>query len=1013
MKWNFKIITNKEAEQAAQELRILEDDVAAAHDFLRKNRKNYFQGKKKIPIYLILGPSRFGKTTILSRAGLDLIDANNQKLNNVSPTKYCSFWFTKDALYIDTAGTYTKPDISKPRNDLIWQGFIKLLQKYFGKNSIAGILIILDLPAITQDKNLLKKTLFCIRERIYEMTPLVKTMHTHIIFTKCDCILGFTEFFSLLNAEERLQPFGISFANNKKLDLIPTFEDKFNELLKQINNRVVENLQKSVRPKERSLIKIFPSQMDTLRQTFIEVISKIPNSHQIQLSGIYFTSSIQKGMPIDPIKTALLNVFNLKEKPAYNLEANDDRSYFVEDIFKKAIHLPKQNKPHPLSNSLKPHFIYLYALLVASLIISISSIIGYQNYHKNLTAMNQIELSLQSQNTDKLQNLHTTINLLEQSSNSWWLKLGINKTKSVYQALVKTHQVLFIKNLTSQLEGYLNTTLNSQEPVDAQKLYRALRVYLMFGNHNKLDQNYVKNWFDDYWIGLYNNQKNSSQQQLAAALQHKFRTTLNQPLIDAVRDNLNKLPQAQLIYILLENTYAGENLELNNKSISKIYTRENFNKIYDDSIPHLVNKLPKHDWVLGDLKLQLETDTNNDIIQSIREIYIEKYVATWENIIKQEPKIKSKNLRETAEYLNTISAANSPLIKLLQQIKHNTDIKNLPPKLNKEISNKLQELNSINILELKNILNNLAHYASAIAQNTDVSKSAFDALIKYSQNKQPQHPITSLKFFSDKQPPLLRSHLQSIANNVWQTLLNASYIYINQAWTQIIIPKYKETLANRYPLFKDSKEDINLNDFNDFFGLHGIVDDFFNQYIKPLINIDKNNWTWKSIDEQEINFPQEALEIFLRASLIQKMFYPYKMSNPKLRFTLTPVDMTPNTQSFTIHIDGQKISFNNEDKKNYSLVWPGPQPGLVTISFVNTQGKYFTASEFGPWAWFRILDKANVTSNNSTKLFELTFDLNGNAAKYTLSTTEPVNPFLSEIINNFRCPDQLESSQSS
>src|SRR3990170_643466 len=199
MKWNFKIITNKEAEQAAQELRILEDDVAAAHDFLRKNRKNYFQGKKKIPIYLILGPSRFGKTTILSRAGLDLIDANNQKLNNVSPTKYCSFWFTKDALYIDTAGTYTKPDISKPRNDLIWQGFIKLLQKYFGKNSIAGILIILDLPAIAQDKNLLKKTLFCIRERIYEMTPLVKILHTHIIFTKCDCILGFTEFFSLLN----------------------------------------------------------------------------------------------------------------------------------------------------------------------------------------------------------------------------------------------------------------------------------------------------------------------------------------------------------------------------------------------------------------------------------------------------------------------------------------------------------------------------------------------------------------------------------------------------------------------------------------------------------------------------------------------------------------------------------------------------------------------------------------------------------------------------------------------
>jgi len=393
MKWNFKIITNKEAEQAAQELRILEDDVAAAHNFLRKNRKNYFQGKKKIPIYLILGPSRFGKTTILSRAGLDLIDANNQKLNNVSPTKYCSFWFTKDALYIDTAGTYTKPDISKPRNDLIWQGFIKLLQKYFGKDSISGTLIILDLPAITQDKNLLKKTLFCIRERIYEMTPLVKTLHTHIIFTKCDCILGFTEFFSLLDAEERLQPLGISFANNKKLDLIPAFEDKFNELLKQINNRVVENLQKSIRPKERSLIKIFPSQMDILRQTFIEVISKIPNSRQILLSGIYFTSSIQKGTPIDPIKTTLLHALNLKEKPAYNLEASDDRSYFVEDIFKKAIHLHKQNKQRSHSSSLKPYLEYLYAVFIAGLIISISSIVGYQSYHKNLTAIKKTDIT--------------------------------------------------------------------------------------------------------------------------------------------------------------------------------------------------------------------------------------------------------------------------------------------------------------------------------------------------------------------------------------------------------------------------------------------------------------------------------------------------------------------------------------------------------------------------------------------------------------------------------------------
>ena len=1010
MKWNFKIITNKEAEQAAQELRILEDDVAAAHDFLRKNRKNYFQGKKKIPIYLILGPSRFGKTTILSRAGLDLIDANNQKLNNVSPTKYCSFWFTKDALYIDTAGTYTKPDISKPRNDLIWQGFIKLLQKYFGKDSISGTLIILDLPAITQDKNLLKKTLFCIRERIYEMTPLVKTLHTHIIFTKCDCILGFTEFFSLLDAEERLQPFGISFANNKKLDLIPAFEDKFNELLKQINNRVVENLQKSIRPKERSLIKIFPSQMDILRQTFIEVISKIPNSRQILLSGIYFTSSIQKGTPIDPIKTTLLHALNLKEKPAYNLEASDDRSYFVEDIFKKAIHLHKQNKQRSHSSSLKPYLEYLYAVFIAGLIISISSIVGYQSYHKNLTAINQATISLQTQSADNLQDLHTTINQLEENSKSWWLKFGVNKTKSLYQSLIKTHQVLFVKNLASQLEDHLNSILNSQESTDAQKLYHTLQVYLMLGDPKKLDQNYVKTWFNDHWSEIYkdNEQKISLQQQLSATLQHKFKIELNQQLITAARDNLNNLLPAQLIYLLLESTYADKNLTIDtDRSISKMYTSENFNKIYNDSIPHIVNKLPEHDWVLGDLKLQLDTNIRESTIQNIKELYIEKYVGTWENTIKLEPTIKLKDLQETAKSLNAISSSDSPLIKLLQQIKHNTNIKNPPEKLTNEVNAKLQGLNIINLSELQRNFNNLARYIATIAQDPDANKAAFAAIIKYSQNKSPNHSIINFKIFSDKQPPLLQPYLQTITNNVWQSLLDAAYIHINHAWEQIIIPKYKETLDNKYPLFKDSKDDITLDEFNNFFGPRGLIDKFFNQYIKPLVNTDKTNWTWKNIDGQKFNFSQDSLEIFLRAALIQKMFYSAKTTNPKLQFTLTPIDITPNTQSFSLHIDGQKITFTNEDKKSLNLIWPGPQPGSVTITFVNNQGKYLTTSEFGPWAWFRILDKANVTPNNNTKLFELTFDLNGNAAKYTLSTTEPVNPFIPEIINNFRCKDQL------
>jgi len=1012
MKWNLRIVPNKENAQATQELKILEEDVAAARNFIRKNHKHYFQNKKKIPIYLILGPARFGKTTILSQAGLDLIDVNNQRLNDVTPTKYCSFWFAKDALYIDTAGTYTKPDITRPRNDIIWQGFIKLLQKYFGKNSISGTLIILDLPAITQDKNLLKKTLFCICERIYETATLVKNIHAHIIFTKCDRILGFTEFFSLLNAEERAQPFGISFAHDKKMDLILDFEAKFNKLLKHLNNSVIENLQKSIHPQERSSIKMFPSQMDHLRQTFIEVISKIPHSSKISLSGIYFTSSIQDGSPIDPIKTTLLHILNLKEKPAYSLEARDNRSYFVEDIFRKTINLPKKHKRVRL-NFTWPHITqvkYIYTLLAAILIISTSGTIGYQSYHKNVAAINQINSSLQTQNISDQNSLYTIIDQLEKNSTSWWLTLGINKTKSLYKSLMNSYQTLFAQDLASQVESYLDATTNTQGSVDVQKLYHGLQVYLMLGNPEKMNPTSVKNWFSDYWTQIHGDseQKNVLLKQLTTTLlQHKFKIDLNQQIVTTARENLNNLSPIQLIYLLLENTYINQTININDtESISKMYTKENFHKIYNDSIPNIVNNLPKYDWVLGDLKPLIKPSLNSSIIKSIKELYIEQYVLAWEKILKLEAKVEIKNLSETAKYLNTISSHDGMLINPLKQIKHNIDISNPPQKLTKEINSRLQNLDNINLKKLQNDLEKLAHYVNTIAQSHDPNNASFTAITKYLKNKSADNPIATLKTFADHQPPLLRAYLLSIVTSSWQALFEAAYNHINRAWNRIIIPKYKEILDNKYPLFKESKDDISIEDFNNFFGPHGIIDNFFNQYIEPLVNNDKTNWTWKSINDQKLNFSPTFLEIFLRAALIQKMFYPSKAATPKLEFTLTPTGMTPNTQSFTLHIDGQKVSFSNENKKDQSLTWPGSQPGSVTMSFVNTQGKYFTASEFGPWAWFRILDKANITSGNNTQNFDLTFDLNGNAAKYTLSTTEPVNPFIPEIINNFRCQEQ-------
>jgi len=1008
MKWHLRILPNKETEQANQELRILEEDVAAARDFLQKNRKTYFQGKKNIPIYLILGPSRFGKSTILSQAGLDLINVHEQPFDSVTPTKYCSFWFTKDAIYIDTAGNYTKPDTTKPRNDMIWRGFIKLLQKYFGKDSISSILIVLDLPAISQDENLLKRTLFCIRERVYDLATLVKNIHAHIIFTKCDRILGFAEFFSFLDAKERLEPFGISFPNDKR-DLIASFEDGFDNLLQNLNNRVIENLQRSVRPEDRSLIKLFPSQIDHLRQVFIDVIGKIPNSSQILLSGIYFTSSIQDGAPINPIKKTLLRIFNLKEKSTHNPEANDNRSYFIKEIFEKTIRplTPKQKKKTQFSLP-RFHIDYIYALIILISVTIISSFIGYKSYQKNINTIDQVQISLQSSDIYDPNSLHKILEQTKQNSESWWLTFGINKIKTIYNSHTKAHQILLIQKLTSQLENNFDAILDSKDLNKSLKLYQNLQTYLMFETHEKLDPEHIKTWFNNYWTKTYNDEeKDNLQKQLDVILNYKFKIELNQQLIDTVRDYLNNLPPIQLAYLLLESKYTNQNFSINNnKHVFKIYTKENFYKTYNESIPKLINNFPKHDWVLEDLKLNFETK-EKESIEALREFYIVKYVDTWKNIIKLNTKNEPKNLKELEKYLNTISSTNSPLSNILKQIKQNTNIKNPPTKLTEELNTKLERINNLDPKNLQKNLNQLTSYITDISKDSNPNKESFNSIIKHLQDKSADNPISNLQKFAENQPDWLKSYLQTITKNSWRTLLNASYEFIKHDWNQKIIPEYKEKMLDKYPLFKNSKEDISLEDFSKFFGPHGSIDKFFKKYIEPLVDTQKTKWEWKSINGQKINFSSNFLEIFLRASMIKKMFFSSKSLKPKLSFRLTPVAMTPNTQKFTLHIDGQKISFaNNANKKTERLVWPGPQPGSVTINFVNDKGKYFTTSEFGSWAWFRILDKTNVTSNNNTKLFELAFNLNGNTAKYILNASETVNPFISGVINKFRCTEE-------
>lgn len=965
-----------------QELGILEADIISARKFLRKNRKTYFNNKKNIPLYLLLGPSRFGKTTILSQAGLKLKNFHSQSLNEVTPTKYCSFWFSQEGLYIDTAGNYTKPDITDSENDLIWQNFIKLINKHFGKNAISGALIILDLPAIIQDTDILKSTLLCVRRRIYELSAFVYHVPLYIIFTKCDKISGFNQFFHTLSAQERAKPFGIAFTEeHEKINPIPVFETKLNELLKRINTKVIECLQKATTANERLLIKSFPSQLNSITKILFEVLDKIPSGNKVNLSGMYFTSSAQYGASIDIIKNAHICALDLKEKQNNVAEYNNRNSYFIEDIFKKIITSAGNKKTHKNNN--RDFWLSVCAVILITSVVIASSVIGYKSYYKNLEIINNIK----SSDPD---NIQAIINKLEQDSKSIWLKLGVNKAKSIANSLHTDQQIIAAKTILSALEKHISTIIVAPESAhDSRKIYDALKAYLMLGEHKKINPTFIKSWLNN------NISKNIiSYTKLEESLKNKHNVQLNQHIISFAREHLNNLPAIDLIYLLLENSYNYKNQE--------IYNHQYCNIVYDTSIPDLVKKLPKQDWVLGsNLQLDKKIKSSADAIKNLRDLYLDKYVLVLEKSLAN-PKIEinQNNIHQATKDLIALSSENSPIIKSLKEIRYNNETKNMPAIFVKTIKTKLQTYNDIDIKNLQTKLRKFADQFELISKKSDTGLWAFDALTGKILFK-------DIQSFADSEPIPVQVWVQTIIKNIHPVLLHEASIHIDKKWNAIVVSEYKNKIFNKYPLFKNNDQDIKLNDFNSFFGPNGTMESFFNKYILPFADIESNNWVWKNIENCTISIPQEHLEVFLRANLIQKMFYPNKTPNPQAAFTLSPMDLSPNTQSFNMYLEGQKVTFNYQDKQSHNLVWPGPSSGLITMDFTDIQGKYFSASTFGPWALFRLMDKSNISQANNLKNFTLIFELNGNVAKYELTAKESVNPFIPGIISDFRCPDSL------
>lgn len=1057
-------IHSVELEYAEEELRIFQENIESACLFLKQQAPQYhFSHSAKTPLYLVIGAGSAGKSTLLTQSGLNLIDAHRQNITNPSSTRYCHFWFSPDAIWVDTAGHYTTASPQDISINLAWRGLIKLIHSYKKRCPLSGLIIAIDLADLAKDPHKAKQILLNIRQRIYEISRYVQNLPMFLVLTKIDLIAGFNDFFAdLTGGQERQQPFGISFQDLATgIRPIQIFAEKFDKLMHKLQSRVFWRMQHEVHLDKRGLIQDFPLQIEILKDIITEIVNEIPHNAQTKLQGIYFTSSIQHGSSVDclplPFIDTETNIENPSNKKINSAYLRGQQPYFVEQMFQHISGI-NNSKNSTSNNSIKnkssiiknkkirsfklpslPALPTLHIrpifLTIAAIIVIIISSIFFVNYSDSISstekihdvAQNYLNLLSENDSNTKLDHAYSLLQKAKHDLYNYWWPFSQNQTqKDLITSINKNYQDLLTAIFIPQLKAILEANLNNPlENPSALNVYSALKTYLMLSDESKRNIEYVQSWFSSYFDRNYSHNKDYLAKQklfLKDALKNNPTIDTDDRIINVTRTALNNILLNKLIYSMYANqgNLLKQKISAGNSSITtfsakefnipKLYTEPVVTNIYKQLSVFAIHNLA-HDWVLGLDQEEKPSSLFSDSVllnQKVRSVYLTHYVIAWNNALNKVQIKEFENLKQAANDLQNISLKTSPLLNILELVKVNTISARNDAQFNDLVTAPFTKWQEIDEKKLQRLFANLAISFQTIISNKDPNQVAWIIAKKSMKMEKPPKEIADLQAFAKDQPEPLRTWLMAISNNSWKILLKASKDYLNTIWTKEIAPKYAITLQNRYPFTKDTTADANLEDFKSFFAQNGIIDKFFNTYLEAFVDISKPYWVWKKVENNKIDISQDTLEMFIRASLIRKMFFQDDNTFAVNHFVLTPIEISPKVKGFKLDLEGQLVFAAPGKMFERWITWPGPKTGSVRIEFISQEGKNINTSIAGPWAWFKLLDKSNLQNTGNPRLYEITFDLNGYSIKYRMLTSKVTNPFIPDIINNFKCVDRLD-----
>jgi type VI secretion system protein ImpL len=1050
----------------------------------------------QLPWYVFIGAPGSGKTTALINSGLRFPLAEKlgiQQLKGVGGTRNCDWWFSDDAVLIDTAGRYTTQDSDAVTDKEAWKSFVGLLRRHRPRQPLNGVLLTVSMgDLLGASEAEMVRHAGILRTRVQELyDDLNVRLPVYVLVTKSDLIAGFNEFFADCSKEAREQVWGHTFPlAQDAAQAVASLPAQLLALRQRIQDQLIPRLQREADTARRAPIAAFDQQLATasrLLAGFLErVFAPTEYDHGLMLRGVYLTSGTQEGTPIDRVMAALGGAFGLQAR-VQPPRPGTGKSFFLTRLLREVVFAEQRVGGTNLKWERRRSLARLVGIAGLALLGCGLLLAWGVSYSRNKAYVAEVEAQLEKtrqlvenariSGSDDLPGLLPIIDAVRHVPRTATradgvplsLRFGLYQGRKLDAAAQQAYQTMlrevFFPRVAHRIESQLrNAPANNQE-----YLYEALKAYLMLFDAAHFEADALKAWITLDWERSLPGEVSAAQRDaLTAHLDALFARgpvlapiVQDQALVSSARNQLLRysLPERIFSRIKRQGTgagipaftlesalgptaltvYARKSGAPLSQGIPGLFTYDGYHQAFAKALDQASQQLiAEEPWVLGSNEGRRRPDDADRISQEVRRLYLNEYVRLWDAFIDDIGIARAANLQQSIQIARVLSASDSPLVRLARALARETTLgSNNSPAAVSRAQGALRDARSdlgrmifgaesaprdaAPGKQLESIVDD--HFAQLRAQIAGDEKTApitgtvqllndvyvFLSAVETAQRDKialPQSDVPArAKAESARLPEPVRGLLQDLAAAGTGQALSTLRQNLSSEVSSQIGQFCRQAIEGRYPFVRNSSRDVTRDDFAAIFGPGGRMDDFFNRQLAQYVDTSTRPWSFKRIQDQSLGGAGNLLQ-FQRAATIRDVFF---RSGGTLRVDFKPLEMDPSITSFTLDVDGQLVRYAHGPQQLQSVQWPGPRGGLNTRIQITPPGPSGTSGMAidGPWALFRMLDRANIEPGSNPERFRVSFAIDGRSAVFEVTTSSVQNPFRLRELSEFRCPDGL------